>query len=90
MVFTGVSFKYPLQKLYTTLLATGKNIWSEIDMDKEYFYLQNEFHNMVINRFGYFSKSDKILYVINYVAFSNNNISKDLFKSFISSSIVKK
>lgn len=90
MVFTGVSFKYSFQKLYSLLLTTGSNVWSEINAKDKIFYLQNEYNKLVINRFVYYSKADKLIYIINYVTATNHKISKQAFKTIITTSIQKK
>jgi hypothetical protein len=89
VVFVGVSFRYNLEKLYNILSEYQKPIRKLFDSKKKYFIIQGYINKAFVNRYAYYSKRDKLIYILNYTFLPNTELSITQFQSVINATIEK-
>lgn len=89
LVFIGVSFKYELDKLYKLLIDFSKPTTSLISPQKDFFYIQGFYGKPFVNRYAYYSKKDKLIYILNYIFVNCKQISLTDFQKIIDLTIKK-
>lgn len=89
LVFVGVSFKYNIEKLYKLLTNFSNPVSSLLSPKKDYFYIQAYYGKVFVNRYAYYSKRDKLVYILNYTFAPNKPINLNDFQKIIIQTVKK-
>jgi hypothetical protein len=89
MVFVGVSFKYNIEKLFNLLSNFEKPITKILSPKKDFFFIQCYYKKAFVNRYAYYSKKDKLTYILNYTFAANKKMDLAEFEKIINLTIVK-
>ena len=89
LVFVGVSFKYSIEKLYQILMDFKEPVSKQLSPKKDCFYIQGYCGKAFVNRYAFYSKKDKLTYIINYTFAANKRIELEEFKKIVAQTINK-
>lgn len=89
LVFVGVSFKYSIEKLYKLLTDFSNPTSNLLSPKKDYFFIQSYYGKVFVNRYAYYSKKDKLVYILNYTFAPNKPMSLVDFQKIITQTVKK-
>jgi hypothetical protein len=89
LVFIGVSFKYNIEKLFSLLSNFDNPVTKVISPKKDFFFIQGYCAKAFVNRYAYYSKKDKLTYIVNYTFAANKKMELADFEKIINQTIIK-